>query len=93
METLSEVENKDYLLKIQEDKIKKLEKKITGYERFLLIAVFTIFPIAIMGLYFMTTLATWDNIKFFLIVIPIIAVVLLALALFGWLSEKIKNKI
>lgn len=93
MKTLSEVEYKDYLLKIQEDKIKKLEKKITGYERFLLIAVFTIFPMAIMGLYFMTTIATRNNTKLILIVIPIIAVFLLVLALLGWLSEKIREKL
>lgn len=50
---LTEIESKDYLLKIQEDQIKELEGRINKYGGYLYVSFFTIFPLAIMGLLYL----------------------------------------
>lgn len=47
---LTEIESKDYLLKIQEDQIKEFERRINKYGSYLYVSFFTIFPLAVMGL-------------------------------------------
>lgn len=86
--TLTEIESKDYLLKISEDKIKELEKSLRRHNNFLLISIYTIFPMAILGLLSITR----ENVKFFLIMLPVALILIaLSLGLLGWLVEKIKK--
>jgi preprotein translocase subunit SecY len=90
---LTEIEGKDYLLKIQEDRIFDLNNKIKKHERFLTLCIITIFPLAIMGLLYIIEKIEQDPSlpKFFMAMIIITVILCGALALFGWLVEKIKN--
>ena len=88
IKTLTEIESKDYTIKLQENEIFELKKKLQKHHNFLLISIYTIFPLAISGLLF---IATWENFKFFLIMIPVLIIVALPLGLLGWLLKKIRN--
>ncbi|MBT7556943.1 hypothetical protein HN615_08465 [Candidatus Woesearchaeota archaeon] len=85
---LSEIEYKEYLLDIKEREILALEKTIKRNETGWIIALFTVFPLAIIGLLFITGgIETFDfSPEILLLIIPLFFVLL------PWLVERFKNK-
>lgn len=88
---LSEIESKEYLLKIQEEKIEKLEKENEQnikFKNIFLMLLFIFFPIALLGL---SEVLRWEDIKLFILMIPVMGVVFGILYLLGLIVKKIKE--
>lgn len=85
---LNEIENNRYLIINQENEISDLKNSIKKYERFLLISIYTIFPLAIIGLLYLIKII---DVKFTLLSIIIIISSLGLLYLLGLLVQKIKK--
>lgn len=85
---LSGIEAKEYLLKIQEEKIEKLEKENEQnikFKNIFLMLLFIFFPIALLGL---NEVLRLEDIKLFILMIPVIGIVFGILYLLGLIVKK-----